>query len=91
MELLQEAASNGHDIDFKTNLMKEAVSDFKDNNLVNACLLQFLYGCGGMHEKRINENGCSMCSNDIEEYIQHLSRILQPHFHHDLFCSFFTI
>ena len=73
-ELLQAAASNGYEIGFKTNLMREAVSDFKDNNLVNTCLLQFPYGRGGMHEQRIiNENGASTCSTDIEEYIQHLS------------------
>jgi hypothetical protein len=42
-ELIQAAARNGYDIAIKSQLMKEAVSDFRDNNLVNACLLQFPY------------------------------------------------
>ena len=41
---------------------------------------------GGMHEQRLNGNGSSTCSTDIEEYVQHLSRISQRHFHHELFC-----
>ena len=65
--------------------MKEAVADFRDNNLVNACLLQFPYGRGGMHEQRQNGNGSFTTSTDIEEYVQHLSRISQPHFQHELF------
>ena len=84
-EILQAACSSGYDIGFKANLMKEAVSDFKDNNLVNACLLQFPYGRGGMHEQRTNNNKSFTCNIDIEEYVQHLSKVSQRHFHHELF------
>jgi hypothetical protein len=52
-ELVQAATQCGYDLAFKSTLMKEAVSDFKDNNLVNACVLQFPYGRGGMHEQRM--------------------------------------
>ena len=51
-ELIREATQNGFDLELKANLMKEAVSDYKDNNLINSCLLQFPFGRGGMHEKR---------------------------------------
>jgi hypothetical protein len=84
-ELLQAASRCGYDICIKSNLLKESVSDFRDNNLVNACILQFPFGRGGMHEQRVNDNGAYSCSTDIEEYVQHLSRISQPHFHHELF------
>jgi hypothetical protein len=37
---VQAATQCGYDLAFKSSLMKEAVTDFKDNtNLVNACLL----------------------------------------------------
>ena len=65
--------------------MKEAVSDYKDNNLINACILQFPYGRGGMHEQRLKSDG-SMTSNvNICEYIQYLSYQSQPQFHRELF------
>ena len=85
-ELLKVASTNGYDIAFKSNLMKEAVPDYKDNNLVNACLLQFPYGRGGMQEVRLNSNGSFTSSTDIEEFLQHVSNISQPHFHQELFC-----
>jgi hypothetical protein len=47
-ELVQAAMQCGYDLAFKSSLMTEAVTDFKDNNLVNACLLEFPYGRGGM-------------------------------------------
>ena len=84
-EMIQAATNSGYDIAIKCDLMKEAVSDFRDNNLVNACLLQYPYGRGGMHEVRLHTKGSLTCSTDIEEYVQHLTRLSQPHFHHELF------
>jgi hypothetical protein len=49
-ELVQATAHSGYDVDLRASLMKEAVHDFKDSNLVNACLLQFPYGRGGLQE-----------------------------------------
>jgi len=85
-ELLKVASMNGYDVAFKSNLMKEAVPDYKDNNLVNVCLLQFPYGRGGMQEVRLNSNGSFTTNTDIEDFVQHVSNISQPHFHHELFC-----
>jgi hypothetical protein len=84
-EILQAASRSGYDISIRSNLMKEAVSDFRDNNLVNACLLQFPYGRGGMHENRMEAKGCLTSNTDVEEYVQHLTRLSQPSFHHELF------
>jgi hypothetical protein len=50
-DLVHLANVNHHDIAYRCNLWKEAAVDYKDNNLVNACLLQFPYGRGGMHER----------------------------------------
>ena len=85
-EMVDAAKRSGFDIQFRCNLLKEAVSDFKDSNLVNACLLQFPFGRGGMHETRQNSNGSFSESIDIADYVQHLSMISQPHFHKELFC-----
>ena len=84
-ELVREAKQRGYDIEYQCNVMKEAVSDYKDNNLINACILQFPYGRGGMHEQRLKSDG-SMTSNvNICEYIQYLSYQSQPQFHRELF------
>jgi hypothetical protein len=50
-ELVQAAAQSGYDLDFRVSLMTQAATDYNDNNLVNACLLQFPYGRGGLHEQ----------------------------------------
>lgn len=72
-------------MDFQCDLLKEAAADFKDNNLVNACLLQFPFGRGGMHELRKRGDGSLTNKMPIEDYVEHLSRVSQPHFHHELF------
>ena len=42
-ELMGAASKNGYTLEFKNNLNKQVVHDYKDNNLINACLLQFPY------------------------------------------------
>jgi hypothetical protein len=65
--------------------LKESVKDFKDNNLINACLLQFPYGKGGMHEERFSAKNDFITYIDIKHYVEYLSMISQPHFHEGLF------
>ena len=84
-ELLQAAQEKGYDLDFRCDLMRAAVPDYKDNNLVNACLLQFPFGRGGMNEQRQKADGSYACNTDISEYTKHLSQLSQPHFHGALF------
>lgn len=84
-ELVKAAQQSGFNVELKNDLMKEAVHDFRDNNLVNACLLQFPYGRGGLHELRSKGDGSLTTSVDIEEYVRHLSLISQPHFQEELF------
>ena len=87
-ELMGAASKYGYTLEFRNDLNKQAVHDFKDNNLINACLLQFPYGRGGINEDRFIEDNESRRSNiiDIDQYVTHLSKISQPHFHYDLFC-----
>ena len=84
-ELIQEVQRSGYNLELRNHFAKEAVHDFKDNNLVNACLLQFPYGRGGLHEIRLKGDGSITQSTNIEEYIEHLSRVSLPHFHEELF------
>jgi hypothetical protein len=85
-ELVRAAAQSGYDIAFQTRLVNQSVLDYKDNNLVHACLLQYPYGRGGLSEQRLQPNGSFTCATDITDYVRHLSRLSQPHFHHELFC-----
>ena len=84
-DLVRAAKQSGFDLELRNELLKEAVHDFRDNNLVNACLLQFPYGRGGLHETRLKADGSRTSSTDVQEYVEHLSMVSQPHFHHELF------
>ena len=84
-EMVRRAKMSGYDLDFQCNFAKESVLDFKDNTLVNACLLQFPYGRGGMHENRMKRDGSMTDKVDVDEYIEHLSRLSPSQFHHDRF------
>ena len=82
--LVQERKQLGYDFELRADLLREAVSDYKDNNLVNACLIQFPYGHGGLNEERElqrKKNG----QMQIDHYLAHLSRIGKQHFHEELF------
>ena len=69
-----------------TDFQKNYVPDYKDDNLVNACLLQFPYGRGGLNECRADKIGDSFSESiDIIHYIKALSRNSQPQFHLQLF------
>jgi hypothetical protein len=72
-------------LEFQCVLQNEAADDFKDDNFVRACLLQFPYGFGGINERRLNKDGSSTNSVNLTEYVRHLSYISQPHFHRPLF------
>ena len=73
-ELMGAASKNGYTLEFRNDLNKQAVHDFKDNNLINACLLQFPYGRGGINEDRLIEvNEPWQNKNiDIDQYVTHL-------------------
>ena len=73
--LVHTLKSRGYNFDYQCSFSKESVSDFKDNNLVNACLLQFPYGRGGMNECRMNKKGDLKHYVDVDKYISHLSRL----------------
>jgi hypothetical protein len=85
IDLIRQMKQGGFDMEFQCDLQGEAVSDFKDNNSVNACLLQFPYGRGGMHELRLKGNGSFTTKVDTDDYVEHLSRLSQPQFQMSLF------
>jgi len=84
-EIVNKAKQSGSNVEFQCDIAREAVADFKDNNLVNACLLQFPFGRGGMHELRKHGDGSFTNKMPIEDYIEHLSKVSQPHFQQELF------
>ena len=59
---MKAASAYEYTFDFKNDLNKQAVHSFRDNNLINACLLQFPYGRGGIQEKRLAEDNESYCA-----------------------------
>jgi len=84
--LVSEMKENYFNVEMICDLQREAVPDYKDNNLVNACLLQFPYGRGGMHEKRVSKRDGTMSNRvDTEEFVGHLSKVSLPHFQEELF------
>lgn len=73
-------ASSGN-VYLQANFENERVYDYKDKNLVNSCIIQFPFGRGGlMSEKRYDGKKLTH-----EEYIEHLSKMSQPHFQGQLF------
>lgn len=64
-QIVSAAKTSGYNIEFQCNLFKQAASDFKDNNLVNACMLQFPFGTGGMQETRLKSDGSFTDHTDI--------------------------
>ena len=82
--LLKEAKGHGYDFELQADLLRESVSDYKDNNLVNACLIQFPYGIGGLNEERMLSEG-KIGLMDIDSYTSHVSRLSRPHFNEELF------
>lgn len=84
-ELVKQAVKAGYNLEVKNNFIREHVVDYKDDNLVNACLLQFPYGRGGLHELRARWNGSLTRSVDMNEYLKHLTYLSLPQFHRELF------
>ena len=56
--------------------------------MINACLLQFPYGRGGINKNRLIADNEPWHNKtiDLDQYVTHLSKISQPQFHYDLFC-----
>lgn len=84
-EMIKTAREKGYDMQYQCDFSRESVMDFRDNALVNACLLQFPFGRGGMHEDRLKKDGTFSVSVDADSYIEHLSRLSPPQFHRDRF------
>ena len=83
--LVRESNVCGYDMEVQCDLQRKMVQDFRDENFVNACIMQFPYGRGGMQERRIRADGSFTSSVGVDEYIRHMSKLSQPQFHRDLF------
>ena len=84
-KIVGEASMEGFNIEYRCSQLTEAVAEYKDENLINACLLQFPYGRGAINERRIKNDGSITTSVDLKEYIQYLSMLSPRQFHRDLF------
>ena len=83
--IVSEVKRSGFNIQVRNDLSREAVYDYKDSNLVNACILQYPYGRGGLHEKRLKGDGSISDSIDVGEYVEHVSMLSQLPFQEELF------
>ena len=77
--------TNSNNVFLHAKFQHERVYDYKDKNLVNACLLQFPFGRGSLMSEQHYDRDGSQKGPTHEEYIEHLSKISQPHFHNQLF------
>jgi Helitron helicase-like domain at N-terminus/PIF1-like helicase len=84
-EVVKNATKGGFRIECRVSVISEAVDDYKGDNLVNACLIQFPYGRGGLNEFRLNKDGETTSINDIEQYTKYISMISLRQFHEELF------
>ena len=84
-QLVANATENGYDIELKADLLRTSVNDYQDENLVNACLLQYPFGRGGLHEQRMKSDGSFTTSTDIKDYAQHICKLSHPIYHQELF------
>ena len=84
-EVVQEATKEGFDIHCKMSVVSEAVTDYKDNALLHASLLQFPYGKGGFNDKRITVKRVIGDVPDIIAYTTYLSKQSLSQFQMELF------
>jgi len=80
-------ATNGGHFDVHCDFAQEYTGAHIRDTIVNASLLQFPFGHGGLHEKRMTGTGSFTSNVDIEKYSNHLARLSQTHFPHELFSS----
>jgi hypothetical protein len=84
-DFVEQMQENNTEIEFVTHLQSEFV-DHHSDEFLEACLLQFPYGIGGMKQRRIRSDGSyTRKKTDLEAYIKHLSKVSQPVFQRPLF------
>ena len=73
------------DVTLKVQFEKEYLGKQECQGLMDALLLQFPYGRGGLDEKRFLEDGTLTDCLDTMAYFRHLTLLSQPVFQHQLF------
>jgi len=84
-ETVEEMAKEGYEMEFDMRLKREYVTGNDLVHLVDASLMQFPYGVGGPKEQRLDSDGSSTDTVELNGYLQHLSRLSQPVFQQSLF------
>jgi Helitron helicase-like domain at N-terminus/PIF1-like helicase len=84
-EVVQKATKEGYRIEYRMNVLSEAVADYKENNLVKASLLQFPYGVGGLSDIRLINNSNLGTTTDLLQYTHYLSMQSLAQFQKELF------
>jgi hypothetical protein len=82
---VEDMQKKGFDVEFKMELQREFVKGDDSDMLINSCLLQFPYGIGGMDERRKKADGSNSTQMDLQEYLDHVSRLSQKAFQKPLF------
>jgi hypothetical protein len=74
-----------YDLQLRVDLAREFIQGKDVDHLVDACLLQFPFGVGGMNEKRVLPGESYTDDVHLESYLEHLSRLAQPVFQEPMF------
>lgn len=77
-EFLKTSKLSDFSFHMHTDFQKFIVPDYKDDNLVNACLLQFPYGRGGINELYWDKEESFRQRVDVRDYAKALSRNSTP-------------
>ena len=84
-EYVQEMAKDGFTVEIQSTLEKKFTKDSDDNILLDACLLQYPHGIGGMEEGRLLHDESITNKSDLFEYFEHVGKLSQNVFQKPMF------
>ena len=84
-EYVEEMRQKGFDVQFQANLNMEYAKDGDSNILLDACLLQFPYGIGGLELRRLLHDSSMTTESEVNEFLIQLSLWAQNCFQKPLF------
>ena len=85
LKLVHKLQSTGKSLEILSRSLDEVVPDYKDNNLLKAFPKIFPYGIGGPEDDRFDSKGMLSCNWDLEDYLDHVSKLSKPSIHESLF------
>ena len=84
-EYVKKMQEQQYNVELQIDLAKEFCRGSDGDQLVNACLLQFPFGIGGLEETRYDAKGVLQCKAETEGFLLHLSKLSQPTFQTPMF------